>query len=83
MKPFEEIGFELIGELKLSTGIIAYEMTLSDDKISPEEAIFDVRKRGLGWIQTDLIAVSGNFKKQFEMACKHFSEDQAKKPLTR
>ena len=82
VKPFEEIGFEFISELNLSTGKISYEMIISDDKVSPEDAIREVRKRSLGWIQTDLIVISRDFKEQFEMAsCKHFLEGQANKAI--
>ncbi|MEM9369135.1 MAG: FkbM family methyltransferase [Planctomycetota bacterium] len=71
IQPFEEIGFELVGEINLSTGKLAYEMIIRDAGVSPENAIRAVRERGLGWIQTDLIAVASDFQDAFETACDH------------
>lgn len=73
-QPFEEIGFQYIDEVNLSTGNIAYEMTLTDDNVTPDEAISEVRNRGIGWIQTDLIAISHKVLEQFLMATKQYSE---------
>jgi FkbM family methyltransferase len=80
-QPFQEIGFQIIGEGHLSTGEISYEMILVDDSVSPACAISEVRKRGLGWIQTDLIVISPNIKEQFLKATKRLSEEQAKKTI--
>lgn len=83
IQPFEEIGFQYVDEVSLSVGKTAYEMILVDDNISPTEAISEVKKRGLGWIQTDLIAISKNVEEQFLMATKQFSEEQANKSSKR
>jgi len=80
-QPFEKIGFHYVEDVKLSTGNTAYEMILTNDNVSPDEAIREVKKSGLGYIQTDLIAISQNISEQFMLATKQFSEEQAKKRL--
>lgn len=58
MAPFEAMGFKSIEKLQLSTGKIAYDMVLEEDGLTPLEAILQVKERKLGYIQTDIIAVS-------------------------
>ena len=77
--PFEEIGFQYVGEGNLSTGKSAYKMILADANVSPVGAISEVKKRGLGWIETNLIAISENVKERFLTATKQYSEEQANK----
>lgn len=60
-----ENNFELIEELKLSTGKIAYEASLKNKDLSPIEIISQLRNQNLAYIQTDLIAVSKKFNKRF------------------
>jgi FkbM family methyltransferase len=62
---FEEIGFEFVEELKLSIGKVAYDLRLVSDKVSSQEAIDTVRREQLGWIQTDLIAISSDSEALF------------------
>lgn len=57
-EPFEKMGLKCIGEINLSTGRPAFEFVLASDSLSPREAILKVKNGKLGWIQTDLIAVS-------------------------
>lgn len=73
-QPFEDIGFRDISRINLSTGKTAYEMILADDNVSPAEAIREVKNRGLGWIQTDLIAINSNVKEQFLEATRKYIE---------
>ena len=65
IQPYKEIGYQYIKEIKLSTGIPAYEMFFTNDAKSPLDAINEVHERGIGWIHTDLIAVSPNIMKKF------------------
>ncbi len=76
-RPFKDIGFHDITEINLSTGKIAYEMILADDNVSPTEAIREVKNQGLGWIQTDLIAINPNVKEQFLEATKKYIEEHS------
>ena len=73
-KPFEDIGFHCLGEIALSTGKPAFEMILKDDSVSPAEAIAKVKQRRLGWIQTDLIAVSKAAEDRFRAAARRYRE---------
>ena len=74
---FKDIGFDHIVEVGLSTGKVAYDMTLVGDHFSPKEAIQEVESRGLSlWIQTDLIAISPNTQEQFLEAVKKYNERQ-------
>ncbi|MEM7113628.1 MAG: FkbM family methyltransferase, partial [Chloroflexota bacterium] len=77
MQPFKDIGFECIKKISLSTGKLAYDLIIADDTVSASEAIRAVKKRRLGWIQTDLIAVSRNGKNAFLKACHQYSAEQA------
>ena len=69
---FENIGFKCIESVNLSTGKQAYEMIIADDNLSPTEAIKEVKKQNLGWIQTDLIAISSEIKEEFLFAVKKY-----------
>ena len=73
-QPFKDIGFRDITRINLSTGKTAYEMILADDNVSPAEAIRKVKNQGLGWIQTDLIAINSNVKEQFLEATRKYIE---------
>ena len=79
IKPFEQIGFQFVEEVDLSTGKVGYELLLMNKDVSPTEAIRRVRKRGLGWIQTDLIAVSKGFLGRFLEAAKQYNEEASKR----
>jgi FkbM family methyltransferase len=70
----EEIGFEILDELKLSTGKVAYELVLTRDDVSPAEAMARVKAAGLSWIQTDLIAISGEASTRFQDAVGRYSD---------
>lgn len=84
VEAFEKIGFTLIDELRLSTGKVAYELLLTDPQVSAIEAIGRVRQRGLGWIQTDLIAVSPDTIDTFLDAARRYSASaRPAPPLTR
>ena len=72
-QPFEDVGFRCIGEIALSTGKPAYELVLKDE-VSPADAIDRVKKRNLGWIQTDLIAVSPEATERFQTAAGEFTD---------
>ena len=52
---YEELGFRDIQEIRLSTGRVAYEMTLAEGE--PRDAMVRARRAMGGWIQTDLLAV--------------------------
>lgn len=73
-EPFEAIGFEFIKESHLSVGEVAYYMRLPEASISPKEAMAAVAKAHLGWIQTDLIAVSPSVEPEFMEAVAKFRE---------
>jgi FkbM family methyltransferase len=64
-KPVEELGFRFLSHVPLSTGESAFEFYLSPDGPDPAEAIAGVQRRQLGWIQTDLIAVSPGYAPVF------------------
>lgn len=76
-EPFESIGFKCIDEINLSTGHPAFEFVLENNSLSPHDAISKVKSSNLGWIQTDLIAVSRNKKGQFLEATKLYCDSQA------
>jgi FkbM family methyltransferase len=59
--PFEAMGFKSTKKLQLSTGKIAYDMILEEDGLTPSEAILQVKEQKLGYIQTDIIAVSQSY----------------------
>jgi FkbM family methyltransferase len=63
--PFEAMGFGSIKKLQLSTGKIAYDMILEEHGLSPSEAISKVKEQKLGYIQTDIIAVSQTYHDTF------------------
>jgi hypothetical protein len=73
LEAFNRIGFELVGQVDLSVGQTAYEMVLRDKGISPAEAMDRVRKSGLGWIHTDLIAVSPGSLAGFWLAAEQYA----------
>lgn len=75
-RPFEEIGFKILGKLNLSTGLPGFEMTLADTSVSPAEAMQRVRAKKLGWIQTDLIAVSPSAETDFLRATDSYRRKQ-------
>lgn len=77
IRPFEDIGFHVIDKIQLSTGNIAYEMLLERDDISPAEAIRKVKSKGLGWVQTDLIAVSSKSFTRFSDALSLYLENRS------
>ena len=63
--PFEDLGFAGVREIRLSTGNAAFEMALARGSRPPAEAMTEVVRRGLGWIQTDLVAVSPRIHERF------------------
>lgn len=65
---FERIGFTHVADIHLSTGRTAFELALPAGALPPAQAIAEVRKRNLGWIQTDLIAVSPLMRERFAAA---------------
>ncbi len=73
-KRFEAIGFGQIKEINLSIGEIAYEMVLEDKSVSPARALRGTRRRKLGWIQTDLVAVSPKIRNAFERELSAFAQ---------
>jgi len=81
VKPFEKMGFELIDEAKVSTGKVAYHLLLTSKELSPSEAIEMVRKANLGYIQTDLIAVSENSLGRFLEAAERYDRRNDHEPL--
>jgi len=74
--PFKNIGFEVLKELPLSTGKIAYDMILNSQDISPSEAILKVKEQKLGYIQTDVIAISPSYYPDFLNAVSKYNESQ-------
>jgi FkbM family methyltransferase len=72
LKPFENLGFRFLCEVPLSTGASAFEFYLPPDGPSPEDAITGFQRQKLGWIQTDLIAVSPNFLATFSDAVSRY-----------
>ena len=81
VKPFKKMGFELIDEVKLSTGKVAYHLLLAGKELSPGDAINRVRKGKLGYIQTDLIAVSENSLGRFLEAAERYDKRNDHEPL--
>jgi FkbM family methyltransferase len=73
VRPLVALGFTLVGEINLSTGKRAYEMTLNGDAGSPAEAMCAVVNAGLGWIQTDLIAVAPRARDSFAEALDQYA----------
>ncbi|RMF26260.1 MAG: FkbM family methyltransferase [Bacteroidetes bacterium] len=65
---YEEMGFEIIGETFLSTGKKALEMVLRNGE--PVWAVREIKRRNLGWIQTDLMAVHRSVEGVFRTALK-------------
>ncbi|MDQ3774823.1 MAG: FkbM family methyltransferase [Pseudomonadota bacterium] len=80
VKPFEKMGFEFIDEVKVSTGKVAYDLRLTSKELSPSEAIEMVRKGNLGYIQTDLIAVSENTLDRFLEAAERYDRRNDHEP---
>ena len=74
VKPFEKMGFEFIDEVKLSTGKVAYELLLTSKELSPSDAVKMVRESNLGYVQTDLIAVSESTLGRFLEAAERYGE---------
>lgn len=70
--PYKDMGFEVDGELNLSTGKKAYEMVLTETGDDPVESIRKIKQRKLGWVQTDLIAIHPNFKQRFMSALDNY-----------
>jgi hypothetical protein len=66
--------FEFIYESKPSTGKVAYHLRLTSKELSPGDAINRVRKGKLGYIQTDLIAVSENSLGRFLEAAERYDK---------
>ena len=81
VKPFEKMGFEFIDEAKVSTGKVAYHLRLTSKELSPSDAIEMVRKANLGYIQTDLIAVSENSLGRFLEAAERYDRRNDHEPL--
>jgi hypothetical protein len=81
VKPFKKMGFELIDEVKLSTGKVAYHLLLAGKELSPGDAIDMVRKGNLGYIQTGLIAVSENSLGRFLEAAERYDKRNDHEPL--
>jgi len=81
VKPFEKMGFEFINEVKVSTGKVAYHLRLTSKKLSPSDAINRVKKSNLGYIQTDLIAVSENTLGRFLEAAERYDRRNDHEPL--
>ncbi|MGH8526669.1 MAG: FkbM family methyltransferase [Gammaproteobacteria bacterium] len=81
VKPFERMGFELIDETKVSTGKVAYHLRLTSKELSPSEVIKMVRKGRLGYVQTDLIAVSENNLGRFLEAAERYDRRNDHEPL--
>jgi len=73
IQQFTAIGFQILDELKLSTGQVAYELILAREDLSPDEAMTRVKQAGLSWIQTDLIAVSAEASARFQEAVRRYS----------
>ena len=65
---FEEIGFRVIGRANLSTGRNAYHMVLPGKGGAVTDVLRMVKERRLGWVQTDLIAVSRKMVDAFTRA---------------
>ena len=80
VKPFEKMGFEFIDEAKVSTGKVAYHLRLTSKELSPSDAIDMVRKGNLGYIQTDLIAVSENALGRFLEAAERYDRRNDHEP---
>jgi FkbM family methyltransferase len=76
--PFTQIGFEFVEELKLSIGKFAFDLRLVSDNISPQDAIDAVRLKHLGWIQTDIIAVSNESIDIFLNAVNKYCQEKNK-----
>jgi FkbM family methyltransferase len=76
---FERIGFIHVADIHLSTGRTAFELLLPAGALAPEHAIAEVKKRNLGWIQTDLIAVSPLMRERFAAAVTAY----CRTPITR
>jgi methyltransferase FkbM-like protein len=81
VKPFEKMGFEFIDEVKLSTGKVAYELLLTSKELSPSDAVKMVRESNLGYVQTDLIAVSENTLGRFLEAAERYQRRNDHEPL--
>jgi FkbM family methyltransferase len=77
LERFEEIGFQILDELRLSTGEVAYELILTREGVSPVDAMAKAKAHGLSWIQTDLIAVSAEGTGRFIEAARRYSESHS------
>lgn len=80
VKPFERMGFEFINETNISTGKVAYHLLLTSKELSPGDAINMVKKANLGYIQTDLIAVSENTLGRFLEAAERYDKRNDHEP---
>lgn len=76
IEPFEKIGFKFLEEVNLSIGSKAFEMVISDESISPAKAMKQVKEQKLGWIQTDLIAISPKRINDFLKATRSFNTNE-------
>lgn len=76
---FEKNGFKIIRKIDLSIGRTAYEMIYQGDINDLFNALYKIKSRGLGWIQTDLIALSQDKKDKFIEAVKLYSDKQINK----
>ena len=65
-REFEKLGFQVTERIQLSVGRPAYEMTYCGDLADLAKVLRSVRRRGRGWIQTDLIAVSPGVLERFK-----------------
>jgi len=73
-------GFRIVGEENLSTGKLAYRMTLPAG--DPMEVLDRVRRKGLGWVQTDLIACDKRILDRFLDAVRTLDAERAGPAVT-
>jgi hypothetical protein len=69
----EAIGFRCVKEIHLSEGSAGMELVLEDSGAEPAAAIQAARRAGVGWIQTDLVAVSSSMAVEFDAALQSYA----------
>jgi hypothetical protein len=74
LKPFEKWGLSLSMRANHRQARVAYHLRLTSKELSPGDAINRVRKGKLGYIQTDLIAVSENSLGRFLEAAERYDK---------
>jgi FkbM family methyltransferase len=70
----ESIGFTCVKEIHLSEGGGGMELVLRESGAEPAAAIQAARRAGVGWIQTDLVAVSPNMTGEFNAALQRYAK---------